>query len=82
VDGEPFIVVDHHFFPEHFEIAACASFVFHEEGPACFDRVEDIGGDGVKGLLVDKRGDKIEGRGGRGTFWDGLGSRCGYGGGL
>jgi hypothetical protein len=63
VDSVPLVLVYDHFFPEHFDVTAGGAFVFDEEDGAGFDGVEDIGGEGSKGLLIEVGGDEIDGGG-------------------
>jgi hypothetical protein len=63
LNGVPFVLVDDHFFPEHFQVTAGAAFVFDKEDGAGSDGVEDIGGEGGEGLPVEEGGDEINGGG-------------------
>jgi len=63
MDGIPFIIVNNHFFPEGFQVTACGALVFDEEDGAGFDGVEDIGGEGGEGMLVEESRDEVDGRG-------------------
>jgi hypothetical protein len=64
VNRVPFILVDDHFFPEHFQVTTGAAFVFDKEDGAGLDGVEDIGGEGREGQLVEEAGDEVDGGGG------------------
>jgi hypothetical protein len=62
VDREPFIVVDDHFFPERFEIAARTALVLDKEDATGLHGVEQVGRHDLRGILVEKGGDQVKGR--------------------
>jgi hypothetical protein len=83
VDGVPFIVINHHFFPEGFQVAAGAAFVFDEEDLALFYRVEDIRRQRGADLFFEPAGNEVESgsreASGRGVGrWGGGMGRHGY----
>ena len=60
VDGVPFIVIDHHFFPEGLEVTAGRAFILHEEDAALLHGIQQVGGERGSDLIVEPAGDEIK----------------------
>ena len=59
VDGMPFIIINHHFFPQLFQEAPGTALVLHKKHLAFFYRIQYISRQGLQVVFVNKRGNKV-----------------------